>query len=454
MQSIVMRTKQIFHRVAESIAFYPTLIALCLIFFAFLVMWVEFQPWLIKLKPSIDFVLVGSVEDGRLILGTLVASTISLMVFSFSMVMIVLNQASANLSPRLLPGLITVKANQIVLGFYLGTICYCLMLILNIHPSAEDHKIPSVGIFIGLCLGILCLALFTYFIHSISQSIQVDHILDRLFRQTRHRIASLGVKTSLPKPAATKWHTLRTPTPGYLKWIEHEDLVNLCQKHNLVIKVIEPIGVFFQAECPFLEANSEVSENLERELHDCFVFYPQELLNDHYSFGFKQISEIAVKALSKGINDPATAIKAIDMLMMLFLEKLKSREKTVLFDKNDEPRVFLKETSIQFLLHLNVTPIREYAKHDVLVVQRLISGLGTLIHFAEAEEDLQSICLQLQAVRCNCHFNIRNVVDRSTINAELDRINRHIKAHKKAQFSIQNLTDVSSASNDSALLNQ
>lgn len=124
-----------------------------------------------KFKGLIAVVLVDSVEDGRLILGTLVASTISLMVFSFSMVMVVLNQASSNLSPRLLPGLITVKDNQVVLGFYLGTVCYCLMLILNIHPNAETARIPAFGILIGMCLGLSCLGFFTYFIHWISQAI-------------------------------------------------------------------------------------------------------------------------------------------------------------------------------------------------------------------------------------------------------------------------------------------
>jgi len=404
---------------------------------AFLVILLEFQPWLLEIKKHIQFLLVDSLEDARLILGTLVASTISLMVFSFSMVMLVLNQASANLSPRLLPGLITAKDNQIVLGFYLGTICYCLMLILNIHSGAEDYRIPSLGTFIGLCFGIVCLALFTYFIHSISQAIQVDHILDRLLTQTKDKLDKECCDQNPVTPKQWEF-MLSTQQAGYLKWIEVEELVGLCREHELQMQLIEPIGYFYVGNMPYLRLSQKIDKSVEDKIHDCFVFYPEENLGDHYSFGFKQISEIAVKALSKGINDPATAIKAIDMLIMLLIHKSNCCEKSVLFDKKDSPRVFLQPTSVHMLLHINITPIREYAKEDVLVMEHLLKGLHKILKSVVDICTIEPVTEQLIAIRENCQKFILNAVDRKTINEELKLINATLSTNLIAYLPIEN----------------
>ena len=113
-----MNLKESFYKtyrlIIGSIAFYPTIIAVVFFIVAMLMMAFEYQGFAGDIKSRISFLLVNSQEDARLILGTLVGSIISLMVFSFSMVMLVLNRATATLSPRVIPGLITDKSNQVV----------------------------------------------------------------------------------------------------------------------------------------------------------------------------------------------------------------------------------------------------------------------------------------------------------------------------------------------------
>ena len=174
-----------------SIAFYPTIITMGFFGFSIIINLIEYRPWMMDLKETLSFILVKSKEDARLVLGTLVGSIISLMGFSFSMVMVVLNRASATLSPRVIPGLITHKSNQTVLGFYLGSIVYCLTLIVNIQ-SEGSNSIPDFGILMAMIFGIMCLGFFMFFIHSISQSIQVDNILKRIQGKTERRMESLS----------------------------------------------------------------------------------------------------------------------------------------------------------------------------------------------------------------------------------------------------------------------
>lgn len=424
MQSLRLAVKQWSRRITGSIAFYPTIIALAFIVLALFLIWAEYQPWLMEIKDNLDVVIVGSVEDGRLVLGTLVASTISLMVFSFSMVMVVLNQASSSLSPRLLPGLITAKDNQVVMGFYLGTICLCLMLILNIHPDADEARIPGFGIFIGLCFGIACLGFFAYFIHSISQAIQVDQILDRLLQQTLARLRKNLCREQQPQPSAENWITLKTPRAGYLKWIQDGDLLRLCCEHDMELRMVEPIGYFYVADAPYLLVSKELDDELIDEIYQCFDFYPQERLGDHYSFGFKQISEIAVKSLSPGINDPATAIKAIDMLVMLFIEKCSGEDVRVLYDKQGKPRIFLQPNGMDELLQQNVTPIREYAKRDSIVMRHLLSGLCKVWRF-QTNQTRETLLRHIIAVRDACDEALTISLDRASINDEINAFNQY-----------------------------
>ena len=136
-----------YQRIIHSLAFYPTLIAIGFFLLCLLTMAIEYQPWMMALKGHFDLGLVRNADNARLILGTLVAGILSLMVFSFSMVMVVLNNAAASLSPRVIPGLISSKGHQKTLGIYLGSILYALLLITTIEQGNSD-RVPSLGVLI------------------------------------------------------------------------------------------------------------------------------------------------------------------------------------------------------------------------------------------------------------------------------------------------------------------
>src|SRR5690606_15243639 len=138
------------------------------------------------LKEKLGLLIIDNADTARSLLSTLIGGVISLMVFSFSMVMILLNQASTNYSPRLLPGLISNKRHQFVLGFYIGTILFNILCLINVLPGDNPFQIPAFTILIAIMLGPVCLILFVFFIHSISEAIQINNILQRLYQVTTH----------------------------------------------------------------------------------------------------------------------------------------------------------------------------------------------------------------------------------------------------------------------------
>lgn len=413
-------------RIAGSIAFYPALITFLFFLLALAMLMVEYKDYMSGLREYLDPVLVKSVDDARLILGTLVGSIISLMVFSFSMVMIVLNRASSMLTPRVIPGLISRKSHQIVLGLYLGTIIFCLILIVNIHPEEYETVVPSIGTMLALIFGIASLSMFIYFIDDISKSIQTDNILQKIYQNTRQKMDSMETDEELDKrPDTSSWESIETNRTGYLKQVRMNSLLQLAHEHDFQVSLEENIGFFMVSNYPFLRVSKQLEEEVKESVLDCFVFYTEEHVGDHYLFGFKLISEIAVKALSPGINDPGTAVKAIDLLSMLFIRKARLREKRYEKDEEGTIRVWLSGTSLKMLLYNNLTPIRQYGKNDTTVMLKLLEMMINLtysdLHNEPLREMITEFVLSLQE---SCSASVDNMLDRQQINNSLNRLSR------------------------------
>ena len=412
-------------QIINSIAFYPSIIAFGFLLFSFFIMRIEYTPFIIDLKKVISPMLVQGLENARLILGTIVGSIFSLMVFSFSMVMLVLNSASSTLSPRVIPGLITQKSHQVVLGVYLGTIIYSLILIINIQSKEAEYHIPTLGILLSMIFSILCLGMFIYFIDSISRSIQVDNILQRIFRKTKHQIQKAGIaEKPLEMPNTSGWETVHAATSGYLKQVEYGNLQNVCEANDITIEITENLGFFFVSGFPIAKVSRSIDEELENDIRNCFIFYIEEHISDHYLFGFKQISEIAVKALSPGINDPATAIKAIDMLSILFIDKMGMNEKNYFLNADGKLLVFFRVPTLEELLFINLTPIREYGKQDATVMLKILESLKNLAFADRSAQQYQMLLTKyMQSMILAAVNNIKNDLDIEQIDILINGIN-------------------------------
>ncbi|MFI8481102.1 DUF2254 domain-containing protein [Pseudomonas sp. NPDC078700] len=427
---------RVYQRMIHSLAFYPTLIALGFVLACLVNISIEYQPWLMAIKDEFEVGLVRNADNARLILGTLVAGLISLMVFSFSMVMVVLNNAASVLSPRVLPGLVSSKSHQKTLGFYLGTIIYALLLITTIELNGSD-KVPSLGVLISLGLGIACLALFVYFIRSISQSIQVEHILSNLYHVTRDvfngRVSKMAAQSPAPHwPDDRKWQQVRSQRSGYFKEINSALANEILSDHDLTMTIQVHRGFFVIEGHPLFKLNRKVDEALINKLLDCFDFFIEEYPSTHYLFGCKQISEIAVKALSPGINDPGTAIKAIDMLSVLFSQRLNLPDFDFSESEEGPPRLFLNELPLDQLLQQILGPIRTYGAADPSVLVSLLQAFKNILHQHPKSEHKAQLLRHTRSVLETADENLATPRDREEINDFIERINSAAKVNLPA----------------------
>ncbi|HET8859965.1 DUF2254 domain-containing protein [Marivirga sp.] len=434
--------QKLYLRIINSIAFYPTLLSILFLIISLIIIQVEYSEYLIGLKEKLSIYLVNNSENARLILGTIVGSIISLMVFSFSMVMVVLNRATATLSPRVLPGLISNRFHQIVLGVYLGTIIFSLLLIVNIDAPDREFQVPSLGILISMILSISCLGLFVYFIHSISEKIQVDNILNELKKSTYNTIKEFDIKDDKkrksqfdPKPNFEGWFKQKANKSGFLKRISYKSLAAFCQKNEVRVKMQIKTGTYLVEHYPYALTDKELDKKQNKELLACFTLYTEEHISDHFSFGFGQISEIAVKALSTGINDPGIAIRAIDLLSELFIQLILIEQQVYIKDKDDNISVYLKPITFEDILFQNFTPIRNYGKGDVLVMLQILASLEKMLevdyekklYFKEIYNFLRS------SIKC-CEEQFDDNLDREQLNKIINRINLKLTNNQEFQL--------------------
>jgi len=455
---VYLRTRitNIYREIINSIGFYPSLLSVAFLFFAVLTMSVEYLAPIEQFKTLISFILVDSAENARTILSTLAGSIISLTVFSFSMVMVVLNAASASLSPRVVPGLITRKSHQMVLGFYLGSIIYSIIMLININKLDNGNTaIPSLGVLFALVFGLISLGLFVFFIHSISKAIQVDNVLNGLFRQTKKEIQDIiNMQNENPVdnfPEFSNWHSINSTTEGYYKGVHTNKLCALLADENIELFITVKQGYFTVKGYPFLKCNKDISENEEliEKILDCFIFYIEEYISDHYRYGLTQISEIAVKAMSPGINDPGTAVKSIDMLSILLIDRLKINAINYACNQSEaSPLLYFHETSFDELLHDNFTPLRNYAKADAYVMTNVIEAFKNILFIANENVDARnSVFNYLNAIVDDINQHIVNEYDRQEISNMLYAIVRisesqgkqlvaRFERHPKTTFSL------------------
>ncbi|WP_313329290.1 DUF2254 domain-containing protein [Stutzerimonas balearica] len=428
MSALTNRLFRLYHRVIGSIAFYPTLIALGLACLCLITIVLELT-WLQPYKEQLELGVVKNAENARLILGTLVGGIISLMVFSFSMVMVVLNSAASSLSPRVIPGLISSRSHQLVLGVYLGTIIDSLMLISTIQEG-DDINVPSLGVFLALFLGVICLCLFIYFIRSISLSIQVDYILNRVYKQTLAQLQARRRQADdhevMPWPDDSRWTTIRAQRSGYFKALNLSAAQALLQEQDAHMTVQVHYGFFVMPGHPLIRLDRELDEACVSRLLDCFDFYVEEYAHRHFFFGFKQIVEIAIRALSPGINDPGTAIKAIDMLGVLLAERMHLPNHEVA-PIEGQPRLYIRELELDAMLQLAFGPLRRYGSSDLQVLLTLLQACKNLLYAAGDSATERILLRHAEAVVEQASITLSGALDRQAMAEAVQSLNQAVR---------------------------
>ncbi|WP_041264069.1 DUF2254 family protein [Bernardetia litoralis] len=161
-------------------------------------------------------------------------------------------------------------------------------------------------------------------------------------------------------------------------------IVKLAQKYDIELFINLTEGSFLVIGTSLLKVNKEITDEILEE----FVFYDNEYIQDNYVYGIKQLCEIATKVSSPNINDPETAIRTINYMTLLFIEKALREGVYCYEDKAGKIQLWEETYSLYNLIYRYISPILYYGKTDVMVMERLFSMIECLLSAERIKEKL------------------------------------------------------------------
>ncbi len=423
LKSVQRKIAELSHDIFRSIAFYPVLISFLFFIIAIVTLNVENLEIVSKLKEKASFLVVRDIETAKTILSTLVGGVLSLTVFSFSMVMVVLNQASSNFSPRLLPGLISDKKHQIILGFYTGTILYTVIILMSLGSYGPSEGYSGFATILAAIFGIICISLFVYFIHNISSAIQIDNIIDKIFAQSNTILEKKIEDQNECNVNTSGWKTVYSENSGYYQGIYISFVSDYFKKQKNYVEIIPYESQYVWQGSPLLKIKEDIPANELRSLIDSISLSQDKHKNSSYISGMLKLTEVAVRAMSPGINDPGTTTDVITKLGQLICKA--SQIYPRVFEENPENKIILIKNTItaQELMRILIQPIRHYARNDSNVMYELAAALKySLKNSKIVAANKNNILEEIETLSRSIEQNIDNKYDRKPI---LDIINKN-----------------------------
>lgn len=376
MQSILKWIRVTFRKFVNSIAFVPGVIAVLFLLLSIGMIYFDFSPLGKQIKSNLHWLSLKDASTARSICTSIAGGILSLAVFSFSMVMILLNQAASQMSNRILAKLIGNRFQQVVLGFYIGTIVYALFLLSTIRDIDSGIYVPAMSTYLLITLTIIDIFLFIYFLHYITDSVKYETIINDIYTNTLNTLkhscmqdSSAGSDISIPEGME-----IEAPRSGLYQGFDRKEMMQLCEKHDLIVCFLHPVGTFLITGTPVLTitaGNKGLSEDIVREVVLLINIDRGHEIQTSYYYGLQQLMEISIRALSPGINDPGTAVLGLQALGDLMAYRLKHQPQTFLTDSGSQVRILVNEKTFDDIFEQYIYPIWDYGKDDRLVQKEM-----------------------------------------------------------------------------------
>ena len=345
-------------------------------------------------------------EGARAILSAVASSMITVAGLTFSITMLTLQLASSQFGPRLLRNFMRDRGNQIVLGTYLATFLYCLLVLRTVRGTEDSHFVPHIAVAVGVLLALASIAVLIYFIHHVATAIRLETLLDQLAAETRSSVDRLyPERVGDAPPRAGETHDKQRVPPdfdqrcrpiasdrsGYVQRVDEDALIKLAMKYDLVIRIEARPGRFVWERDALLKAYPPhaVSDEAAGELLAALVIGAERTPEQDLEFSIRRIVEIAQRALSPGINDPTTALYCIDRLGETFA-RLAQRDipSPLRFDEDGRLRIVTETSSLEQLACPAFLAVARYAGDDHDVIGKLLETLDALAKAAPPEASI------------------------------------------------------------------
>ena len=433
------RLRVLWQNVNASLWFVPTLLVAGAIGLAFGLVVVDTRiahAWLLDYP-----LLFGAGADGaRGMLTAIAGSMVTVAALIFSLTLSTLAQVSSQYTSRVLRNFMRDRANQLVLGFFVSIFAYCLIVLRTIRGGDEGGFIPSLAVFMGLVLALVSIGVLIFFIHHMATAIQASSIIRHATEETHKAIGrlfpeALGEEAGpqqaqdlLRQAGQLRWQPVPARATGYVQSLDEEALLALARQLAGVVRLEHGIGGFVARGAALVsvaryEGGAQVlTEELTAEVNDCFTLGSQRTIEQDMGFGLRQIVDIALKALSPGINDTTTAIIGIDHLGALLAQLADRRFEQNLRADQDKVRIIARRPTFATYVATAFDQIRLSADGNAAVYLRLLTALATIGQRTYSPERCQALRQQADLIAEAARRTLPTDYEREQVRQQLSEL--------------------------------
>ncbi len=340
-------------------------------------------------EPS--WVFEGGPDAARSLLGTIAGAMISVTGLVFSITMVILQLASSQFTPRILGTFLESRITQVTLGVFTGSFIYGLTVLRAVRGDSDDI-VPESAVTFAFVYVLLAVGMFLAFIHHITRSVQVSQVMTHVRRRT------LAAARRLDGGDTAAGWSPRVGTPrsdldlgdrcGYVNVLDSTLLVQRAAELGVVAELDVTPGIFLapgQVVGRAWGRDDLTDKDVQRLTAAVHLDEERDFVVDP-GFGVRQLLDIAERALSPGINDPTTAIQAVNELhvVLRFLASRPDPSPYLVGEDGEVRGVYRPQTYAKFLSEA-IEELTHYGKDSVRVVPHLRVVLTDLMEAARPE---------------------------------------------------------------------
>ncbi len=367
-----------------------------------------------KWVRTVGWIWAGSPEGAREVLSTIAGSMITVAGVAFSITIVALTLASTQFGPRLLRSFVRDLGNQVVLGTFVSTFVYCLLVLRTVRGGDGAEFVPYVSVTLGVAFALTSLGVLIYFIHHVATAIQAESLIAAVAGELEDAIEEMfpeklgesdpepreeAPETEAPETAPEGEGTaVRARRSGYLQGVDEGELMEIAREHGLVLRLCLVPGRFASAGGTLAEAfpPGRIDGGVADRIRAAFFLGRRRTPTQDAEYAVHQLVEIAVRALSPSVNDPFTSMTCLDWLGAT-LGELAGRKvpSPFRYDGEGRLRVIAEGPDFGAMADAAFNQIRQYGRDSVSVTLRLLDTIAAVGGRVHRPED--RACLRMHA---------------------------------------------------------
>ena len=351
------------------------------------------------------FIFSGTADGARAMLSTIAQSMLTFTGLVFTITMLVLQLASSQLSPQVMRTFLRDRGNQIVLGLFVATFVYTLFVLSEVRaPAGGDNGfVPAFSIWVAFALLLASVGAFIYYIDHMAHAIRASSVISSIWAETTTTIDRLFPEPAVDEPdahgdfprVARPDLVLTAPDAGVVVAVDEKRLCAAVAVGDRALELVPAVGDFITEGGLLARLWGDWDREAAEHARGAIGVEQERTLDQDAAFGFRQLVDIAIRALSPGTNDPATAVQALDRIHDLLRRLAVRRFPAPVRAVNGQVRLLFHRPDWDEYVRLGLDEIRLAGGTQLQVTRRLTAILSDLA--AVAPEDRQTAIQEQQA---------------------------------------------------------